>query len=82
MKTILVIDDSQTVRQYHSAIFQAAGFKVITAADGADGLEKFFQSPSDVVLTDINMAGMDGYEFIRRLRQADRPVWSASVFPR
>jgi two-component system chemotaxis response regulator CheY len=69
MKTILIIDDSETVRLYHSAIFQTAGFKVITAADGADGLEKFFQAPSDVVLTDINMVGMDGYEFIRRLRQ-------------
>jgi two-component system chemotaxis response regulator CheY len=69
MKTILVIDDSETVRRYHAGIFQVAGFNVITAVDGADGLEKFYRTPSDVVLTDINMVGMDGYEFIRRLRQ-------------
>ena len=69
MKTILIVDDSQTVRLYHSAIFKAAGFAVITATDGADGLEKLFQSRSDAVLTDINMVGMDGYEFIRRMRQ-------------
>ena len=69
MKTILIIDDSETVRRYHTSIFKAAGFNVMTAADGADGLEKFYRAPSDLVLTDINMAGMDGYEFIRRLRQ-------------
>jgi two-component system chemotaxis response regulator CheY len=69
MKTILIVDDSQTVRLYHSAIFKAAGFAVITATDGADGLEKLFQTPPDAVLTDINMIGMDGYEFIRRMRQ-------------
>ena len=69
MKTILIIDDSETVRRYHAGIFQAAGFNAITAVDGADGLEKFYRAPPDAVLTDINMAGMDGYEFIRRLRQ-------------
>ena len=69
MKTVLVIDDSETVRRYHASIFQAAGFSVTTAVDGADGLEKFYRAPSNVILTDINMAGMDGYEFIRRLRQ-------------
>jgi two-component system, chemotaxis family, chemotaxis protein CheY len=69
MKTILIIDDSETVRRYHAGIFKVAGFNVITAGDGADGLEKFYRQPTDLVLTDINMAGMDGYEFIRRLRQ-------------
>ena len=69
MKTILIIDDSETVRRYHASIFQAAGFNVTTAVDGAEGLEKFYRAPADVVLTDINMAGMDGYEFIRRMRQ-------------
>ena len=69
MKTILVIDDSETVRRYHAGIFKVAGFNVITAVDGADALEKFYRAPPDVVLTDINMAGMDGYEFIRRLRK-------------
>ena len=69
MKTILIIDDSETVRRYHAGICNAAGFSAVTAVDGADGLEKFLRSPCDLVLTDINMIGMDGYEFIRRLRQ-------------
>jgi two-component system chemotaxis response regulator CheY len=69
MKTILIVDDSETVRRYHAGIFQSAGFTAITAVDGADALEKFYRAPTDVVLTDINMVGMDGYEFINRLRQ-------------
>ena len=68
MKTILIVDDSETVRRYHAGILQSAGFNVMTAVDGGDGLEKFYRKPTDMVLTDINMAGMDGYELIRRLR--------------
>ena len=70
MNRILVIDDSQLVRNFHSYIVKEAGFDVTTAMDGADGLEKFFNTRFDIVLTDINMQGMDGYEFIRRVRQS------------
>jgi len=41
---------------------------VITAVDGSDGLEKLYTSSCDLILTDINMSNMDGYEFIRRVR--------------
>jgi two-component system chemotaxis response regulator CheY len=41
---------------------------VITAVDGSDGLERLYTNPCDLVLTDINMSNMDGYEFIRRVR--------------
>jgi two-component system chemotaxis response regulator CheY len=70
-KTILIVDDSEFVRSYHSYILQQAHFQVITAVDGSDGLEKLYTNSCDLVLTDINMANMDGYEFIRRVR-ADR----------
>ena len=43
-------------------------FDVITAVDGSDGLEKLYTHSCDLVLTDINMGHMDGYEFIRRVR--------------
>ena len=43
MNRILVIDDSQLVRNFHSYIVKEAGFEVATAMDGADGLEKVFQ---------------------------------------
>ena len=67
-KTILIVDDSEFVRSYHSYILQQAEFDVITAVDGSDGLEKLYTNACDLVLTDINMSNMDGYEFIRRIR--------------
>ena len=67
-KKILIVDDSEFVRSYHSYILEQAQFQVITAVDGSDGLEKLYTSPCDLILTDINMANMDGYEFIRRVR--------------
>ncbi len=67
-KTILIVDDSEFVRSYHSHILEQAHFHVITAVDGSDGLEKLFTNACDLVLTDINMSNMDGYEFIRRVR--------------
>lgn len=71
-KTVLIVDDSEFVRNYHAYILQQASFQVITAMDGSDGLEKLYTHPCDLVLTDINMARMDGYEFIRRVRAEPR----------
>jgi two-component system chemotaxis response regulator CheY len=71
-KTVLVIDDSDFVRGYHAQILASAGFSVLTAVDGSDGLEKLYGRGCDLVLTDINMARMDGYEFIRRVRAEAR----------
>lgn len=73
MKTVLVVDDSRTTREYHANILASAGYHVDTAIDGADGLEKLFAHSCDLVLTDINMQRMDGLEFIRRIRK--NPEW-------
>ena len=67
-RTILIVDDSEFVRNYHSYILEQADFQVITAVDGSDGLEMLYTNPCDLILTDINMSNMDGYEFIRRVR--------------
>ena len=67
-KIILIVDDSEFVRSYHSYILEEANFQVITAVDGSDGLEKLYANSCDLVLSDINMSNMDGYEFIRRVR--------------
>lgn len=68
MKTVLIVDDSRTTRNYHAAIVASGGFQVLTAGDAMEGLEKLFANSCDLVLTDINMEGLDGYEFIRRIR--------------
>jgi two-component system chemotaxis response regulator CheY len=71
-KKILVVDDSEFVRNYHSYILEQADFQAITAVDGSDGLEKLYTNACDLVLTDINMSNMDGYEFIRRVRADEK----------
>jgi two-component system, chemotaxis family, chemotaxis protein CheY len=71
-KTVLIVDDSEFVRNYHAYILEQASFDVITAMDGSDGLEKLYTQACDLILTDVNMAGMDGYEFIRRVRAEPR----------
>lgn len=71
-RTILIVDDSEFVRNYHAYILEQASFDVVTAMDGADGLEKLYTHVCDLILTDINMGRMDGYEFIRRVRAEPR----------
>lgn len=67
-RNVLIVDDSEFARNYHSYILREANFEVVTAVDGADALEKLYSRSFDLVLTDINMANMDGYEFIRQVR--------------
>ena len=67
-KKVLIVDDSEFVRNYHSYILEQAQFDVVTAIDGSEGLEKLYACEFDLVLSDINMSNMDGYEFIRRVR--------------
>jgi two-component system chemotaxis response regulator CheY len=69
-RAILVVDDSATVRKFVSLSLSMQGFKVITASDGMDALEKLPAEKVDLVITDLNMPNMDGYEFIRTLRES------------
>jgi len=71
MKRILIVDDSEMVRNFHSYILKAAGYDITTACDGADGLEKFFATPFDLLVTDLNMPRMDGYTLIERVRDVE-----------
>jgi len=67
-KRILTIDDSKTMRDMLMLTLADAGFDVLQAVDGQDGLDVLARERVDVVITDINMPRMDGYEVIRQLR--------------
>lgn len=65
---ILTIDDSKTMRDMLMLTLADAGFDVIQAVDGQDGIDMLEREKVDVVITDINMPRMDGYEVVRQLR--------------
>ena len=77
-KEVLVVDDSATVRKFVSVSLSMQGFKVVTACDGMDALEKLPTGKFDLVITDLNMPTMDGFELIKTLRESaefkDLPV--------
>jgi two-component system chemotaxis response regulator CheY len=68
-KRILTIDDSKTMRDMLMLTLTDAGYEVIQAVDGEDGVNVLKDQSVDVVITDINMPKMDGYEVIRQLRK-------------
>lgn len=71
-KTILIVDDSRTVRNLVAFIMKNEGFNVITAEDGLDGLEKLYSNENiDLIISDINMPRMDGISFIKAVREQD-----------
>ncbi len=69
-KTILVVDDSPTMRQMVAFTLTQAGFQVVEAADGREALAKLAPAPLPaLVVTDLNMPGMDGLTLIKELRR-------------
>jgi two-component system chemotaxis response regulator CheY len=70
---ILVVDDAATVRMYHRSILEGAGFAVEEAVNGVEALEKSLRTPFDLYLVDVNMPKLDGYGFLRALRQEHMP---------
>ena len=67
-KTVLSVDDSRAIRMMVSCTLKGAGYEVIEAANGQEGLDKAKARTVDMVLTDQNMPHMDGLTLIRNLR--------------
>lgn len=67
-KTILVVDDSATVRKLVSGKLEKCGLDVICAVDGMDALEKINENIPDLILLDITMPRMDGYQVCKLIR--------------
>lgn len=68
---ILVVDDDKNTRLFLSAVVAGAGYTVYTAENGVDALDVMDKEHIDLVVIDIMMPKMDGYEFTRTLRESD-----------
>ena len=77
-KAVMIVDDSESVRKFLVFALRSLGLLVVAARDGMDALEKLSQNKVDLVITDLNMPNMDGFEFLKALREdreySDVPV--------
>lgn len=78
MKTILTVDDSRTMRDMLRLALTDAGFEVVQAVDGLDGLSVLDCVRPDIIITDINMPRLDGFGFVEAVR-ARKPLRSIPV---
>lgn len=67
--TILVVDDDPSLNELLAYNLSSLGFRVVTAKDGAEGLRTFFEERPDLVVLDVAMPKMDGYEVCARIRE-------------
>ena len=75
LKTVMVVDDSVTVRKVTTRFLEREGYNVITAKDGVDALRILQDEIPDVMLLDIEMPRMDGFEVAKNIRMTAR--WQA-----
>jgi chemotaxis protein histidine kinase CheA len=66
---VLVVEDSLGVRELQRSILEGAGYDVVTAVDGLDGASRLQGGPVDLVLSDVEMPGMDGFTLTRTIRR-------------
>lgn len=72
---VLIVEDEELIRNVLTMWLNGAGFDTFTAATARDGLRELYQQRPDLVITDVLMPGMDGYEFCERVREiSDAPI--------
>lgn len=69
MKKVLVVDDSETIRQHVAEALTRVGFEVVEASDGAAGLQRVSQHEFSMIILDVNMPLLNGMEMLERLKQ-------------
>ena len=74
-RLVLIIDDERELRTMLSSYLKKEGFETLEAADGPQGLESAAKAEPDLIILDVGLPGIDGFEVLRRLRQrSDVPV--------
>ena len=68
-KTVLIVDDSASLRQVVSIALKGAGYDVLEGCDGQDALKKFDGRKVHLVVSDVNMPNMDGISFLKAMKQ-------------
>src|SRR5450759_5013300 len=66
---ILVVDDEPSIRETARQMLESGGYEVLTAADGLDGLHSLSKSLPDLIISDLNMPRMSGFEFLAVVRE-------------
>lgn len=66
---ILVVDDEKSIQEVLKALLPAMGYEVVSAGNGHDGLHLFIENPTEIVLTDMNMPGMDGWTLASHIKK-------------
>lgn len=67
-KTIMTADDSASIRQLVKMALMDAGYQVVEAVDGQDAFTKFSASPTNMLITDLNMPNLNGIDLIKKVR--------------
>lgn len=83
-RKVLIIDDNEDIRTIYSTSFEQAGYKVLTTNDGLAGITEIAEFNPTVIILDLLMPEMDGYEFISNLRNntsIKAPIIVTSSFP-
>ena len=74
-ETVLVVDDEESIREILTAWLEDSGYKTYTSSNGIEALRELYQRRPDLVIADILMPEMDGYEFCRLVREvSEAPV--------
>lgn len=80
MSKVLIVDDSATIRAALASAVRAMGLEPVAAESGEQGLELFLAERPGLVLLDVKMPGIDGYETARRIRAARPDEWTPIIF--
>jgi DNA-binding NtrC family response regulator len=69
MPTLLIVDDEESYLQVLKVIFEAEGYKIVTAINGFSALEQLKDTPCDLIISDVRMPDMDGIALLKAVKQ-------------